>query len=406
VSRILFDAFDSATPVVPPSGPDGILLGTGLEFDAGARHVVQYWTDVHKSWSGLERRTALLGKPRESLALTATIIDETVFRELRRRRVFDPTALFLIPVRHEAAAVSGDVTGTSFVVDGTYLDWLVPGQRVYIEGSTSGYAAVIQTAGAGPGATVTVDIAPPSGVFPGTCTVVMPIRHFYLEPANPVTRYNVGAGQWAVTARAKFPMTTIGTGAVVNTFDGLPVLDVQPIIVGLGAEDRPDGGVEVFDYDGAISLEWSRDVADIFRGHAYVITGHADRQYHRKFLETVVGRQKPFLLPTWRDDFAVASQAGANITLDDGFAYASDWFPSLAHRRLRLELVNGSVIYRRVLSISGTTQSILTTDSSIPATISRLMLLETVRLANDTVEFEFEAGVKGALELRFLVVQQ
>lgn len=411
--RLLFEFFDGgAAPVIPPSGPNGVLLAAGVGFEEGVTHIVEYHTDIHTSWNGQETRTCLLALPRDRIEGDVIVTDEDVFRDLRRRRVFDPTDVFLVPVRHEEAAALSDIGGTSFSIDATYLDWLQPGQRVWIESPANGYQAVIQTAGAGPGVvTVTVDAAPPSGNFPSIATTVAPVRPFYLDPGSPVGRWNVGAGRWTVTLLGFSPRTVLGTGGTIATLDGLSILDVRPIIVDIGAEDRPEGGVEVHDYQAAILPEWSRTVADIFRSHQYQLGGSADRAYFWKFLDTVKGRQKAFLLPTWREDFVSSGGFAGSTTcdLDDGGAYANSWFSDTTHRRFWVvDVTTGAIVFRTATAasvVSGKSRVTMNTDvlTSGPAV---LMFLELVRLANDATEFVYEEVGLGSVELRFMVVRQ
>jgi hypothetical protein len=413
VTRILFDAFDTgAAPVVPPSGPDGILLvdGIEIELEIGATHVIEYWTDIHKSVNGLERRVKLLSKPRETIKTDVIITDEDVFRTLRRRRSFDPDEVYLIPVRFEGQVASTDIGGTSFSLDVTYVDWAVPGQRVFIEGPANGYHAVIQTAGSGPGVvTITVDTAPPAGNFPAIATTVNPVRPFYLESPSSVGRYQVGAGAWSAVARGYEPVATIGTGATVTTLDGLSILDKAPAVDGLGAEDRPEGDVVLHDYNARVLPEWQRTTSDIFRAHKFVVTSQAVRQYFRKFLETVAGRQKAFLLPTWRADFAPVpgSETGSQVDFEDGGDYADAWFADTSHRRFWITDATGTITFRTAQTatkVSG--RSRVTFNAAVPANSTSYMFLELVRLANDATEFVYEAGCLGTVELRFLAVRQ
>jgi len=407
LSRILFDAFDAgAAPVVPPSGPTGTLLAAGIDPEVGSTHTVEYWTDIHKSWSGLERRTRNLSKPRDKLSMTVFVDDETVFRALRSQRAFDPVNVYLIPMRHEGVAARGTFASTSIDIDVTHVDWNTVGQRVYVESPAGSYAGVIQTAPAGPGfVTISLDVAPPASM-PDGATIVMPIRPFYLESPSPVGRYAVGAGQWQVIARGHSPVATIGTGGVVNTFDGLPILDVAPLSEGLGGEDRPEGQVELIDYNAKITVEWSRTAADIYRSHLYRVRGHVDRQYFRKLLELVAGRQKPLILPTWRYDFAASSSVGSTVTLNDGGDYTARWFTSLAHRRVRLFDASGAFVDRTVVSATGTSASVITVNTAHGLTVTDVMLLEQVRIASDSIDFTYSTGAQGVVALNFLVVQQ
>ena len=83
---------------------------------------------------------------------------------------------------------------------------------------------------------------------------------------------------------------------------------------------------------------WPR--SKIRRSHQWLVSTPAERQWWKRFLRTVRGRWKPFLLPTWRPDLTLFAQPGdgADVLLvrED---YLDEWFPSAAHRRLLIEPV-------------------------------------------------------------------
>jgi hypothetical protein len=92
--------------------------------------------------------------------------------------------------------------------------------------------------------------------------------------------------------------------------------------------------------------------------------------------------------------------------LDDAPDYAGDWFPSLAHRRLKLIKTDGSFAYRAVTACSdlGATHE-LALDSPLAGALERVEFLETGRLESDEVQVRW-GGTRFEVQVSALVVQQ
>lgn len=76
-----------------------------------------------------------------------------------------------------------------------------------------------------------------------------------------------------------------------------------------------------------------------------------DLDYWRAWLSAASGRRVPFLMPSLMHDFdLVAPPTLGSSTLVTGQTELSDYLASKANRWLRLERVNGSVIYRQISS--------------------------------------------------------
>jgi hypothetical protein len=116
--------------------------------------------------------------------------------------------------------------------------------------------------------------------------------------------------------------------------------------------------------------------------------------YWRDFLHAARGMREPFLAPTFREDFALATIPSSSTTIDVLTAdYDVNYFPRDTYKRLRLEAPNGDVLYRKVSSVlvlSGTTQR-LTLNTALPGTSPwangfKVGYLNRVRLGSDEVQ--------------------
>lgn len=406
---ILLQSLES--PVVPPTGLGGTELI--LEPDAGATYTFAYRTDVHKMWDGRERRVALRGYPRETFEASFLVDDEDTFRALRSHRTRFPTDPYLMVMWHEGAAAQAAVTTTQVLIRDGVVDWAVAGQRIRVEGPNGrGFSAVIQsTAAVGSNRRLDLDAAP-AGTFPDGSVVVYPLRAYYLEDASPVGRFIVNAGRWSARGIAAEPVTTIGTGASINTLGTLPFLDVLPLLRDDLAEDRPIADVEMMDAGGRVQPEASRIIADIVRQHDFTISTALERQYWKLFWHTVMGQQKVFLLPTYRPDIEALDVSSGVITAyydtEAGFADFG------GHEWIRVVDTSGAVTTHQVVTTdndvdpNGVTVIFIHVTPAPPAfaNIAEIQWIEKVRFAQD--EFIFEQGEGGVqrMSLRFLVVRQ
>jgi hypothetical protein len=396
--------------VVPPTGLGGTILA--LEPDVGSTYTYSYRTDVHKMWNGRERRVALRGYPRETFEAEFFIDDEDVFRALRSHRVRFPTDPYLMVLWHEGATAQGAVTSTVVFIKPLQVDWAVAGQRVWIAGGDTGFAAVIQAA-TPDGDYIRLDLDEvPAGAIPDGPGVVYPLRAFYLEDDSPVGRFVVNAGRWSARGHAAEPFTTIGTGASLSSLGSFYFLNVVPVLNGLGGEDRPTSALEMIDAGGRVLPEASYTIADVVRVHDFVISSAADRQYWKAFWHTVRGAQKTFLLPTYRPDIEAFDVSGSVIS---AFYDTEAGFADFGGRPwIRIVATSGAVTTHEVettdndVDPDGNTIIFITVTPAPPALagISEIQWIEQVRFLDENFTLELNASGVQRTTLRFLVVQQ
>jgi uncharacterized Zn-binding protein involved in type VI secretion len=390
-------------------GPPGVAT-FAIAVEEGATVELQWQTDIIKSLSGLEQRASVLAKPRQSYKF------ESLLSDADHRRLLSTLAgeaaaapVFLLGLAHEAIPILSS-TSTTIVTTGlTLCDWAVGGQRVVVRGSDGTLGtAVVQGA---TGATLTIDEDLTAIAKYGA--EVMPAMAVYLDADQGLARYPVNAGRWELVARAALagfaPGSVVGTGAIVNTFDGLPVWDLGNALE--LAEQPLYSGAELVDLGGRISMLASYDAADWGRALRLEGKDRADWQFLKKFLDTIQGARRAFLLPTGRPDLEPVGTAGSGtLTIvgptAGGVDYVGSWFTSLAHRRLRLTTTAGVSAYREVTSCadSGATQD-LTLDSGFAGTLAMVEFLEQVRLEDDRVSVSWN-GLDFETTMQARVVQR
>lgn len=396
------DAFQFLVPGVGGAGEATFAMA----IEAGATVTLEWKTDITTSLSGLEQRAACRAKPRQRYAFSALLSDaqhRAILSTLAGSAVEAP--LYLLGLAFEDLTVVSSTTGSITTHGLTFCDWAAPGQRIVVV-SPAGVLgeAVVQEA---IGATINVDNDLTAVAVEGAR--VMPAMGVFLEPDQALGRHRAAMGRWDLSARAQLngyaPGSTIGAGAMVTTFDGLAVWDAG---VGERFAAQPlHAGSSIVDLGGRVST--LQAYARASWGRAVRIMGRrADWQWLKAFLHAVQGRRKAWLLPTGRPDLVpVGDASSGTLTVEDDAAYVTAWFPSTAHRRLKLVKADGSVAYREVSACAdnGDGTQDLTLDSALAGALARVELLEQVRLESDSVTVTWE-GPRFEATLGARVVQQ
>lgn len=380
-----------------PNSPewDGETLLLPFWPESPLRHTIQFRTDVLKARDGTEARIALLRKPREGWE-AEFILDDSDMRVLRRYLFTQPAARYEFPLRHEMAPLTADAT-LDVEIDDTYVDWAQTGRRVFVVNDAGDYYdSSIETVSDG---TLTLADAPPvdTEFVPGF-SWIMPMVDVRLRDSQPIGKYAVNATRWSLSCNQDMFVGEWGEGASLTFHDGLPVLSQPPSANELNQEEFV-GNQVVLDYGSVQFVDWGQNYADIVRQHRFRYSSAAARQWWKKFLYTVRGAQKPFFLPTWLDDLIVHTQptpGGTTLRVEPEDEYRLTWFDSQAHKRLQLELSDGSIIYRTAASVDNFGGSDrITFDTALPAgsyTVEKVSFLEQCRLSSDTISIDYTSS--------------
>lgn len=248
-----------------------------------------------------------------------------------------------------------------------------------------------------------------------------------VSPTN-VTIKSPIAGGWPAGTKV-YPLILSHLGTSVQTSRRTSrVIEIGNIIFdtsGDTAYDHLPSGVAQTIYDGyevvthrpnwkdAISNEFSRlfDTVDsgvgpiayypheatsrIVRPVSWLLKNRSEIMDFRRLLGRLRGQAKTVWLPSWHDDFEIA---GTNHNMEHVLVVKGIWFKAFvdldpSRDRLMVTLPNGNVVYRRIISVNpnyneDTTQ--LQLDSSLGTTVTvndntRVRLLMRCRLATDKV---------------------
>ena len=171
------------------------------------------------------------------------------------------------------------------------------------------------------------------------------------------------------------------------------------------------GDAEIADRGGAlVTVASTQTVTDFSREILFTIRADADRQLLKAFLGAVQGRQKVFLLPTWRPDFTATSDASTSVLTATSYNDLSLWWSdSSAHQHLQLLMADGTVNYVQIEDVSGgvfPSSFTIQLDRGVTGAIAMVSFLEQCRLDTDDIVVRYIDGVVGQVRIPCRVVQQ
>jgi hypothetical protein len=396
-----------ANPTVTPITPAGVLT-LAPNVQARSSVTMSWVTDVMKAWSGLEQRRPANRWPRLRFDFVAALSDaqqRAILSSLAGSAQAAP--IYSLALAFEDLTIKSNAVGTAIQVHSlARCDWAQSGRRiVVVHPNGTAVDGLIQLA-AGDTITTTTDLS--ATAVEGAR--IMAAHPVHLEPNQKFDRQLTARSDWHLTAFAERPFAVplMGVGATVNTHDGIPVWDVGiPLAV---ARQPLRSGTELADYGSRISAVANWTQSDWERALAVESSKVADWQWLKAFLDAVRGQQMPFLLPTGRPDLVPLGDASGGTLLVEGTpaaGYVTGWFPSLAHRRLRLLKTDNTFAYRTVSGAidNGNGTQTLTLASALTGSLARVELLETCRLDRDEVTVTFD-GPRFSSSIAASVVQR
>lgn len=270
---------------------------------------------------------------------------------------------------------------------------------------------------------VTVDEVEADG-----CTLIEPLSRDI--PAYwhvcPVSRYRIKGGAGlsmdSVSGNFELALETVKGRPVVRplsvspitTYDGLPLLDKVPL-ADRSVDENFDQNVVLLDNETSVAeLRASWPVPFIGGRKSFLVHRPGGMDYWRHFADTVQGRQKSFLMPTFRNDLPLVNNPaiGSAVLLSSNIQFFDFW-RERTYQYVYIRRKNGTVVYRRILEVtanydpSGQPLSINVTLNSVIGNnaagvdIDLVSFLNRCRLNSDEINVEhFEVDSYVTLEIR------
>lgn len=187
-----------------------------------------------------------------------------------------------------------------------------------------------------------------------------------------------------------------------TTYRGFPVLTTRPSYARDPQTSLDRMGYRVDDDVGLIAEHDEVGVPLYRQVHQWNLEGAEALRAFRGLLYALQGRQRSLWVPTWLDDLTVAATIpGGGVQVRVAWSgYAQRIAQAINRRDLRIELVGGVVVYRRILSSvdNGDGTETLTLDASVAGTatpaarVAQVSFMGLCRSDSDQFEFGWWRG--------------
>lgn len=242
----------------------------------------------------------------------------------------------------------------------------------------------------------------------------------YTNPTiMPVFVGRMDASQDLSRVTSRFTQGRVRFSCEVGSSDAAPSVPAySPVYGNYVLEVRPDwqGPQQnarriLSRFDSGIGPVTVSDVGELSfqsQNFQWFLHGRTKAQEFRSFVDLVAGSQRPFWVPTWRQDLILSQPAASNAS---GFTiqacgYTSRMFPDRARRYLAIRNPSGGWIYRKALSASeiGNEETItLDAQNGVALPVgTAVSFLTLCRLAEDDAEIEWSTTEFGQATSRFI----
>lgn len=328
--------------VVPPDWANGV------------RERLEWLTDPLRSRTGVARKRQLRLAPRRGF-------DFDVIAEGRERRVLDAllfdwsARVWALPIWHDVQTLGGAVpmgatsiscrtAGFDFVDGGIAMLWTAVSTYEVVEVEAVGADGLILKRA------TTRAWARGARLYP--------IRIAWLQEWPQESAWTDAAGTRQVSFDVAEPCdwTAVSPAAL---YRGIPVLEWRPD----ESEDptsRYDRQVDRIDTDtGAVeTIDWP-GVAFRHASHRWVLGNRSEHSDMRGLLYHLRGQIAELWVPSWASDLQLveAVAAAATVLVVDWCGYTRFGRQQSNRRDIRIELFNGTVLYRRIVGSAETTET-------------------------------------------------
>lgn len=367
--------------------------------DVPVNEIWQWLTDVMIATDGTEQRVGLRAVPRRKLSAKLVALTEEEVYDNFKKAMFDFGGQVVIPYFQYSTSTTSDApSGSTDISFNSARTDLREGEYVFLlakDGQELAKIDVLGSSGATLDAPITIDLPAGSIVAPAFASVV--------ENKSTIARYSVNDAAEimvdSISSQARANFKRPGSTAVINEFDGYPILDVRPL-ADAKVQDQFDYGYERFDYQtGAIEqiTRWLFTRQDGPRQYLlHRVQQPEILDWWRGFLDAARGMLNPFLLPTYRRDLFVTEKpddAYISLTIT-GSDYASLFWPMAPFKRLYLWTKAGQIPVRvKSVELNDSGNTVCVLENAMPSgddyrEIEFISFLLKTRLASDEVQLE------------------
>lgn len=369
------------------------------DWASGVRETLQFKTDVMTAWSGAEQRRALRIAPRRQFQFSAPMSQQE--RRIIEASLFAWSSMvWALPIFSDGQRLTSALSPgmTTVACDTVNRDFHAGGLAILI--TDAAHYEVLQIT------SVTNTTLALTNAVAGSWPVgsrLYPVRTARLASYPKIAREN---GQFA-TVQPSFVTVeacdwTPASG--LPQYRSFPVLENSPDD-GIGSEASYEREMNLIDNDtGVVEMDDTADIGFPMWMHNWFMHGRTQRAFFRALMYLLRGRQGEIWVPTYQSDLQLLALIGSTATTIDVqmTGYTLYLVNQINRQDIRIELLNGTVFYRRVTGSTGIDANTerLSIDSALgqqvtPAQVRRISFMSLCRLNNDNIDIMHENGDTG-----------
>lgn len=366
------------------------------DWSASVLERLEWKTDVLRSFDGSEQRRALRLAPRKAYEFDAFFLG-------RERRLAETIAfgwggrVWALPVWPDGVDTAADVaSGALFVACETEgLDFAPGAFAIFLRDAFA--SEVVEIAEVVPSG---LHLARPTRSAWPSPSRLYPARTARLRDQIRFSRWDFDTSAARVAFELAEPVD-FEPALPTTTHRGLPVLERRPDWQGGFELELQRKLAEIDNGIGPTAVDDEGEIAFPLQRMGWTLTSRADRAVFRAMLYALKGRRGSLWVPAWeRDLVPVATIVSSAASIDVDFcAYATQIAQAPGRRDVRIELVDGTVFYRRITGSLQLDDNVerLQLDTPLGRTIApgevlSVSFMALCRLESDAVELAHLTG--------------
>ncbi|MDO4698288.1 MAG: phage tail protein [Pasteurellaceae bacterium] len=377
------------------SGEDSVEIGPNWE--KGVTETLEFLTAVHTSYSGAEQRVARRLSPRRTFEFEAVLVG--VARQFFENVMYAyGSRVWSMPVFTDRSDLLAEarISATSLILDTIGRDFIDKGQAILLHPNGQQEMVEITTVESGRlRLKRALQRAYPIG------TRIYPIRSAMLTDPPAIRRVNDSLA----TAQVRFAV--VEHNGFSNDISHLPTyrgfLVLEPT-----SEWSEDVTSEyqrlIAELDNQTGKRYRLDTAQkAFQvvSHHFVLSHRDVQRQLRQLFYYLRGRQKPIWVATSSTDFTAVSDLMGTILDVRHCGYSATLRREMGRTDVRIELCNGDVIYRRIITsnvVDDRTERLAFEGDSIEIKqqeIAKMSFMTLSRLESDTISWQHKTDADG-----------
>lgn len=382
---MMFDAVNTRVwPVVP-------------EWTNNITETLEWSTDILRaSATGVSQHRGLRIAPARSFAFEALAHGQA--RRVAEMLLAGWSGAWALPIWPDGQWLTSTLSFGSMSIACNTLgcDFVAGGNALLYDNVTSWEVVTIDTV-ASDGLTLR---APTATVhWPGSR--IYPLRRAIVRDGGTETQGTADLGRRSITFDIAEPCD-FPSLASPTVYLGHPVLDVRPDM-----STDPTASfsrlMQRVDYGTSIPVVYDLPgMAFRAQQNTWKLWGRDQHAWFRSLLYTLQGQRVPIWIPSFMSDLKASLAISGSSLQVEWAGYTQFGLGKPNRRDLRIELLDGTVFYRRVLgAIEGPRTETLTLDSALgvgaidPSWIREINVLALSVLASDSIDIEHATGVDG-----------